>query len=309
MLFTLNVEFNGKFHHSGSLESDGYVYHMLVSDVRGIIQAGGQRIGNSIFLEVFPGQDENFPSDGVEQFLFSDTSEENDKGDNQPSISICEFSEGSGGVLSDYDSENAENYIGIEELDDDKVGLTMDKQVDNLQGSYFKFTTIKQEDKIKEVIKFAVDQVFENVDHFRSILRRYAIEEGIKLVKIKNDKRKVTQKCSSEICPFRIRASLDYDGHTFRIKKLCDDHTCVNDIKGIGVSSLWIVEQFLEDFKLNINFTPEQMNDKLITEYGIHVSSKKLYIYTGSYALIPRYGQAILDSNPQAWVKMKYSSI
>ncbi|KAG9134950.1 hypothetical protein Leryth_001246 [Lithospermum erythrorhizon] len=55
MLFTLNVEFNGKCHHSGSLESDGYVYHMLVSDVCGIIQAGGQRIGNSIFLEgIYP---------------------------------------------------------------------------------------------------------------------------------------------------------------------------------------------------------------------------------------------------------------
>ncbi|GAA0174248.1 hypothetical protein LIER_27683 [Lithospermum erythrorhizon] len=147
---------------------------------------------------VSPGQDENLPSDGDEQFLFSDTSEENDKGDNQPSILICEFSESSGGVLYDYDSENAENCIGIEELDDDKVGLTMGKQADKLQ---------------------------------------------------------------------------------------------------------------------------EQMNDKLIKEYGIHVSSRKLYRakekgislalgdYTESYALMPRYGQAILDSNPQAWIKMKYSSI
>ncbi|GAA0138936.1 hypothetical protein LIER_00584 [Lithospermum erythrorhizon] len=260
MLFTLNVEFNGKCHHSGSLESNGYVHHMLVSDVCGIIQAEGQRIGNSIFLEgihpqtgtwlhleddddvqhfldlnfaigikevkvkmanftytslleplVSPGQDENLPSDGDEQFLFSDTSEENDKGDNQPSILICEFSESSGGVLSDYESENAENCIGIEELDDDKVGLTMGKQADKLQGSYFKFTTIKQGDKIKEVVKFAVDQVFENVDHFRSILRR-------KLYMAKE--------------------------------------------KGISLAS----------------------GD-----------------YTGSYALIPRYGQTILDSNPQAW--------
>ncbi|KAG9130651.1 hypothetical protein Leryth_011901 [Lithospermum erythrorhizon] len=40
---------------------------------------------------VSPGQDENVPSDGDEQFLFSDTSEENDKGDNQPSISIVNF--------------------------------------------------------------------------------------------------------------------------------------------------------------------------------------------------------------------------
>ncbi|GAA0166551.1 hypothetical protein LIER_21681 [Lithospermum erythrorhizon] len=55
------------------------------------------------------------------------------KGDNQPSIPICEFSESNGGVLSDYESKNAENCIGIEELDDDRVGSTMGKHVDELQ--------------------------------------------------------------------------------------------------------------------------------------------------------------------------------
>ena len=60
--------------------------------------------------------------------------------------------------------------------------------------------------------------VFTNVNEFREALRDFAIQEGFELVRVKNDKIRVTAHCASDGCPWRIYAAITLDEITFRIK-------------------------------------------------------------------------------------------
>ncbi|GFS38210.1 hypothetical protein Acr_00g0056250 [Actinidia rufa] len=63
-----------------------------------------------------------------------------------------------------------------------------------------------------EKINFKRGMLFEDVKHFREVLKDYAIEKGFKLVRDKNEKVRVTAHCGSDGCEWRIHASPLPDG-------------------------------------------------------------------------------------------------
>ena len=79
--------------------------------------------------------------------------------------------------------------------------------------------------------------LFEDVKHFREVLKDYAVEKGFKLMRDKNEKVRVTAHCGSDGCQWRIHASPLLDGVTFQVKSLGPDHTCVHVSRNIEANS------------------------------------------------------------------------
>ncbi|KAI8523561.1 hypothetical protein RHMOL_Rhmol13G0083900 [Rhododendron molle] len=72
-----------------------------------------------------------------------------------------------------------------------------------------------------------VGQVFiGGVRDFRRSLQRYAIENGFMYDLVKNDKYRVTAKCSISSCGWCVHAILDRSSKQFWIKKLVNEHGC-----------------------------------------------------------------------------------
>ena len=113
--------------------------------------------------------------------------------------------EGEDGGLLDYRSEEVhedgfDSNIDIEQIHVDRA----------IQGRRF----IVEEG----LIRLENGMVFTNVNEFREALRDFAIQERFELVRVKNDKARVTAHCVSDGCPWRIYAAITPNEVTFRIK-------------------------------------------------------------------------------------------
>ncbi|KAK0599004.1 hypothetical protein LWI29_001435 [Acer saccharum] len=63
-----------------------------------------------------------------------------------------------------------------------------------------------------------VGQMFNNLHHFRLILREYVVQEGFQLKMITNNKDMYTAECAYEGCSWRIHASPAAGKSAFMIK-------------------------------------------------------------------------------------------
>ena len=119
--------------------------------------------------------------------------------------------EGEDGGLLDYRSEEVhedgfDSNIDIEQIHVDRA----------IQGRRF----IVEEG----LIRLENGMVFTNVNEFREALRDFAIQERFELVRVKNDKARVTAHCVSDGCPWRIYAAITPNEVTFRIKTYDSQH-------------------------------------------------------------------------------------
>ncbi|KAL7205086.1 hypothetical protein ACSBR2_018079 [Camellia fascicularis] len=128
-----------------------------------------------------------------------------------------------------------------------------------------------------ETITLEKGMMFEDISYFRTVLREYAIERGFTLVRLKNERVRVTAHCGSRRCNWRIHASLFPDGLTFKIKSLGPDHTCVRVERNPEATSTGIVEKFIIILKGNPGMTLEAMHNELTENYGVEASRMQLY--------------------------------
>ncbi|KAK4394496.1 hypothetical protein Sango_1603900 [Sesamum angolense] len=84
------------------------------------------------------------------------------------------------------------------------------------------------------------DSDFED-DPLQGSLNREAsvlADEGFKIMRMRNEKTRVTGHCSVKDCPWRIHASPLADGVTFQIKTYVPNHTCVRAIWGVLLAAI-----------------------------------------------------------------------
>jgi hypothetical protein len=108
--------------------------------------------------------------------------------------------------LSDY--EEKYDVIAYENSDEDKVPIYVDR---GMKGKLFDHESDGK-------VKLEQGLLFGDVDEFRAALRDFVIQEGFEIKRIKNEKARVTAKCASDGCCWRIHASPTPDGKTYKIK-------------------------------------------------------------------------------------------
>ena len=106
-----------------------------------------------------------------------------------------------------------------------------------------------------------VGQWFSGVHEFRETLRKYAIAHQFAFWYKKNDSHRMTVKCKSEGCPWRIHASRLSTTQLICIKKMNPGHTCegssaTNDHQA---TRSWVASIIKEKLKVSPNYKPKDI--------------------------------------------------
>lgn len=119
-------------------------------------------------------------------------------------------------------------------------------------------------------------------------------------------------KCNLKIYAVKMKME-----ETFQIKSLRLKHTCSFHHSSSKVSSEWLAEKYLDDWRLDPNWKLKKFVDRVYKDIGVHIgyyrawfsrARAKLILYgdaSDQYGKVHDYASAILEHNPGSTVVVK----
>ncbi|KAK2655856.1 hypothetical protein Ddye_008908 [Dipteronia dyeriana] len=165
-------------------------------------------------------------------------------------------------------------------------------------------------------IKFSVGQTFDNRVVLRDILKKYTIQEGVALERIKNDHIRQTYKCITLDCPWRAHSSCMVDKTTFMLKTLMDRHECHRVYNNKEARVKWIASKFETLVKSNPNISVKLISDLLREKFNVEVDIKRLYRakhralkglredHTNCFQYLRQYTYTLNQTNPRTTIHL-----
>ncbi|KAH9671509.1 SWIM-type domain-containing protein [Citrus sinensis] len=209
--------------------------------------------------------------------------------------------------LDDYQSGD-DSGCNLDETDDEAANEACYRYERNSGG--FEFTADGENIVLKP------GQLFKDVDEFRKVVKVYAIKNAFRLERVKNEKSRVTLRCATTGCTWRLQASPNWNKGNFQIKTYCSEHTCVRNTENYEATSTWIAISFLHLFRANTQLPIDVIASELFRRYRITCCNQRLYRtrnkalellgqdHKVSYTKLFRYMHAILASNPGSTVSL-----
>ncbi|CAJ2650107.1 hypothetical protein L195_g021541 [Trifolium pratense] len=157
-----------------------------------------------------------------------------------------------------------------------------------------------------------VDQRFNSFSEFREALHKYSIAHGFAYRYKKNDSHRVTVKCKSQGCPWRIYASKLSTTQLICIKKMTKNHTCEGSAVKAGYRATrgWVGSIIKEKLKASPNYKPKDIADDIKREYGIQLNYSQAWrakeiareqlqgSFKEAYTQLPFFCEKIKETNP-----------
>ncbi|GLT27962.1 hypothetical protein SLA2020_029250 [Shorea laevis] len=157
-----------------------------------------------------------------------------------------------------------------------------------------------------------VGQRFNGVNEFREALRKYALANQFAFKYKKNDNHRVTVKCKTEGCPWRIHASRLTTTQLICIKKMNPTHTCDGAalMSGNQANRSWVASIIKEKLKAFPNYKPKDIVNDIKLEYGVQLNYFQAWrgkeiareqlqgSYKEAYKQLPFYCEGITETNP-----------
>lgn len=157
-----------------------------------------------------------------------------------------------------------------------------------------------------------VDQRFNSFSEFREALHKYSIAHGFAYRYKKNDSHRVTVKCKSQGCPWRIYASKLSTTQLICIKKMHSSHTCEGaSVKaGYRATRGWVGSIIKEKLKVSPSYKPKDIAEDIKREYGIQLNYSQAWrakeiareqlqgSYKEAYNMLPYFCEKIKETNP-----------
>nr|XP_027120629.1 uncharacterized protein LOC113737633 [Coffea arabica] len=219
----------------------------------------------------------------------------------------------------DVDSDSGESDMSFSDFDDNEEGDLVpdsenEEETDPVQQALkSKLWTYnpKAEIELKKGLPFT------NVDVFRATLKDYVIQKEFPIMRLKNEKSKVTAVCGVEGCKWRIHASPVVYSMPFMIKTYQGEHTCVMDKKNTEATADWIAKKLVPVMRIHPNMSTKGVEAEMI-KYGVHPSKWQTYKaltnarneiegnHIESYTKLPKYLELIRKYNPQSICKIHY---
>ncbi|KAK2654206.1 hypothetical protein Ddye_014062 [Dipteronia dyeriana] len=166
---------------------------------------------------------------------------------------------------------------------------------------------------------FKLGMEFSSVAMFRKANKAHSVKYR-RIVKFKkNDPNRIRVICQDEGCKWFVFASWLNDNKTFKIKSLLDDHTCAMSFKNKCVSSKFIVEKYLGQWRVNPDWNFARMAEQLQNDTKVDASKWQYYrarsavreMIQGSvkeqYSKLREYYTEIKRMNPESLVIIKCS--
>ncbi|XP_052291029.1 uncharacterized protein LOC102621645 [Citrus sinensis] len=170
--------------------------------------------------------------------------------------------------LDDYESAD-DSGSNSDMLSDDEVQDACNRYEANSGGFEFNID--------RERIMLRVGAVYKNVDEFRNVVKVFAIQNGFRLKRVKNEKSRVTLACAAVGCTWRVHASPNWNGKHFQIKTFRPEHICARGSDNYEANSTWIAATFLHLFRANPQLNIEVIASELLRRFGIKCSNQRLY--------------------------------
>ncbi|XP_059627346.1 uncharacterized protein LOC132270162 [Cornus florida] len=121
-------------------------------------------------------------------------------------------------------------------------------------------------------IKIVKDHLFDDIKHFRTMLKKHCVQKGFKQVMGKNERKIVTSHCGNPGCQWGIRASLLPDKVTFKVKRVGSEHTCIITTKNPIVTSTFIVDKLANKFRNQPNIDLEILERDVRDTFKVEVT-------------------------------------
>ncbi|KAK4411809.1 hypothetical protein Sango_0253900 [Sesamum angolense] len=101
-------------------------------------------------------------------------------------------------------------------------------------------------------------------------------EEGFKVMRMRNEKKRVTAHCSVKDCPWRVNASPLADGVTFQVKTYAPNHTCVRSDPTKEASAEWIASKIESVLRENPGMKARGIRNEL-KKFGVNPQYMQIY--------------------------------
>ncbi|XP_018838900.1 uncharacterized protein LOC109004719 isoform X1 [Juglans regia] len=190
--------------------------------------------------------------------------------------------------------------------------------IDMVSGTPISYLAGSDDDKHRKAAQqwentiTGVDQRFNSFSEFREALHKYSIAHGFAYRYKKNDSHRVTVKCKSQGCPWRIYASRLSTTQLICIKKMNTQHTCEGAAVKAGYRATrgWVGSIIKEKLKVAPNYKPKDIADDIKREYGIQLNYSQAWrakeiareqlqgSYKEAYNLLPFFCEKIKETNP-----------
>ncbi|KAJ0444640.1 putative transcription factor interactor and regulator CCHC(Zn) family [Helianthus annuus] len=162
-----------------------------------------------------------------------------------------------------------------------------------------------------------VGQRFHSLAEFREALRKYSIAHGFNYMYKKNENQRVTVKCKSDNCPWRIHASRLSTTQLVCIKTMRPTHTCQGGLikPAFRATRSWVGNLIKEKVKDSPKIKPKDIANDLKRDYGIELNYSQarrakeyareqlLGSYKDAYSELPYFCEKIMETNPGSLAK------
>jgi hypothetical protein len=160
--------------------------------------------------------------------------------------------------------------------------------------------------------QMALKVCFTDVYQFRRALRTFHIAQLRNFAYWRNNSDRIIVHCSERKkgCPFYMTASKIAHEHTFCIRKMRGQHTCIAHGENTKVTIDWVAKESEQAVRSNPNTTVDTLIDNAKHKWGIEIPKSKAYrarmkafqVVMGDqraqYTRLRDYLQAVIDSNP-----------
>ncbi|KAL5739369.1 hypothetical protein ACOSP7_028272 [Xanthoceras sorbifolium] len=104
----------------------------------------------------------------------------------------------------------------------------------------------------------------------RDAVKRYAIDEGFTLKKIKNDSYRYTVTCKNEACDWKLHASCLSNGMTYMIKSVCCGHSfCQRIVENKMANVRWVASVLQTTNHSNPMIAARVLRNELQDKFGV----------------------------------------
>ncbi|MQL69141.1 hypothetical protein Taro_001400 [Colocasia esculenta] len=158
-----------------------------------------------------------------------------------------------------------------------------------------------------------VGQEYEDVQTFRNALTSAAIASNFELHMVRSDQRRVTARCASDGCTWRVHASKLPQVSTFRVRTLTPEHTCVRS-ENAGhrqATAKWIANCIRDKLRQNHNYKPREILNDIHQEYGVLITYKRAFLgrEKALEELRAEPPNAIVDNNFEAFIEDNHTEL
>ncbi|KAH9698180.1 SWIM-type domain-containing protein [Citrus sinensis] len=125
--------------------------------------------------------------------------------------------------------------------------------------------------------KLRLEDVFDDVDHFRKVLGEVMVDKSFEITKVYNDRRRFYGKCKTDGYLWYVVGGKIRGKGGFVIKELQNKHDCRQTEMSVNMTSKWIAEKIKSKVVVDPHVKISVLHEFMQETFGVRIGNLKLY--------------------------------